>query len=43
MSAIFHFEHQKSQLRQKHNSEDILLALQLPVALLALAVLFFLR
>jgi len=43
MPAIFHVERYKSHLSKKVNGEDLLLALQLPVALIALAVLFFLR
>ncbi len=43
MSAIIHAERHKSHQSKKLNSEDLLLALQLPIALIALAVLFFLR
>jgi len=37
MSAILHLEH-----HMKQHKEDILFALQIPLALLALALLFFL-
>ncbi len=43
MAAIIHTERHKSRHAKKMNSEELLLALQLPVALIALAVLFFLR
>jgi len=36
-------DHYKPHLRKKHSNEDILMALQLPIALIALAVLFFLH
>jgi len=38
MPAIFHIDHHVQQ-----HKEDILLALQIPAALLVLAVMFFLR
>jgi len=42
MSTIFHVEDDKQHLFGEHSKEDILFAMQIPVALTTLAVLFFL-
>jgi len=42
MSMIFHIEDDKQHLFLDKNGEDILFAMQIPVALTALAALFFL-
>jgi len=42
MPTIFHSEQHKQRLFDEQNKENILLAVQIPVALTALAVLFFL-
>ncbi len=42
MSAIFSLDHQKRHMYLEKNREDILFIMQVPVALIALATLFFL-
>jgi len=42
MSAIFSLDHHKRHMDMK-NREDLLFMMQIPVALIALATLFFLR
>jgi len=43
MSAIFSLDHHKRHMDMKKNREDLLFMMQIPVALIALATLFFLR
>ena len=43
MSAIFSLDHQKWHMYLEKNRDDILFIMQVPVALIALAALFFLR
>ena len=43
MSAIFSLDHHKRHIYLEKNREDILFIIQVPVALIALATLFFLR
>jgi len=43
MSAIFSIDHHKRHIHMEKNKEDLLFIMQIPVALIALATLFFLR
>jgi len=42
MSVLSHFENHKKHDMQQHSWEDVLFALQIPIALTALVVLFLL-